>query len=327
MSGAGSVLTVAGDVYVGDQGSGALSVRTGSLLQSGGDDTDFFIGNAADSVGNMLVSGTGTIVSALGNLHVGYEGTGTLNIQSGASVTTGGDDTHVRIGEESGSSGKVFVSGGSEGGASFSTVGELIVGDKGTGLLEIQSGGSVAVIGSNGNLEIGKESDGNGSVLVSGAGASLETDRTIVLGDDGTGTLTVNMGGAISVEDGTGEIEMAAGNGSNGTFIIGAPSGSDPVAPGEVLAGKILMFGGSSTLVFNHTATEAAPAEYDFELAGGFGPATMSVEAGYTRYLGEGSGFLSDLTVDGGTFEVTNSLSAHRHNCGSGRYERRIDHG
>ena len=78
----------------------------------------------------------------------------------------------------------------------------LFVGSSGTGMLTVQSGGTL----SNSNLTIG-QSGGTGTVTGTGAGSTLtgpsSLQATIVGGSGGTGTLTIQGGGTAMLAMGT----------------------------------------------------------------------------------------------------------------------------
>ena len=98
----------------------------------------------------------------------------------------------------------------------------LTVGANGTGMLTIQSGGTLAdSFGTIGNLP-----GGVGTVTVTGPGSSWTTAGSIVVGGLGTGTLVI-QGGAMAqdgVNSGGGSIGLSAG--STGTVIVTGPGSS-----------------------------------------------------------------------------------------------------
>ena len=98
----------------------------------------------------------------------------------------------------------------------------LTVGANGTGMLTIQSGGTLAnSFGTIGNLP-----GGVGTVTVTGPGSSWSTAGSIVVGGLGTGTLVI-QGGAMAqdgVSSGGGSIGLSAG--STGTVIVTGPGSS-----------------------------------------------------------------------------------------------------
>ncbi len=72
--------------YVGNTGSGTLTVNGGSALFSG----TGYIGYSTGSVGVVSVDGFGSTWNNSNNLYVGYSGSGTLSITNGGSVSVAG---------------------------------------------------------------------------------------------------------------------------------------------------------------------------------------------------------------------------------------------
>lgn len=141
---------------------GTVNVSDGSTVTIGGNWT---LGESAGGTGVMTLSGTGTSVTATGDLQVASAGIGTLTIEDGASATA----ADVYVGFASGSSGVFNISGG----ASLTAV----------------------------NGVIGNVAGSSGAVSVSGAGSTATfTGGLIVgLGGIGTGSLTIGDGGVVNV--------------------------------------------------------------------------------------------------------------------------------
>ena len=88
----------------------------------------------------------------------------------------------------------------------------------GTGMLTIQTGGTVAnSFGTVGNLP-----GAQGTVTVTGAGSTWTNTGGLVVGGLGTGTLTIQNGG--TVNSGGGSVGQSAG--SNGTVTVTGPGSS-----------------------------------------------------------------------------------------------------
>ncbi len=128
------------------------------------------------SVSNILVTGSGSQWNNSSFLSVGTAGGGTLNITNGGLVSdtcpvTCAAASAAIIGDLAGSNGTVTVSGA---GSTWNNVGQVTVGNFGTGALNITNGGlvsdncpatcSAAVIGYNAGV--------SGTVTVSGAGSA-----------------------------------------------------------------------------------------------------------------------------------------------------------
>ena len=100
ISGAGS-LQDEGAMYIGEKGSGSLSITGGASVSS----SLFALGQSAGSTGTATVSGSGSTWTNLVFCFVGQDGNGTLNITNGASVP----DSDAVVG--GGSTGVVTVDG------------------------------------------------------------------------------------------------------------------------------------------------------------------------------------------------------------------------
>jgi outer membrane autotransporter protein len=95
----------------------------------------------------------------------------------------------------------------------------LTVGANGTGMLTIQTGGTLAdSSGTVGNLP-----GGLGTVTVTGAGSNWSNAGDVVVGGQGTGTLTIENGGTVNSGSG-GSIGLLAG--STGTVTVTGPGSS-----------------------------------------------------------------------------------------------------
>ncbi|MDI4667492.1 hypothetical protein K9U40_24715, partial [Xanthobacter autotrophicus] len=86
-------------------------------VQSGGSVTgaNVYIGNTTGSTGTATITGTGSQLTSTTNLIVGLSGTGSLTVQNGGNV---GSSNVIYVGNNNGSSGTLNVqSGGSVTGA------------------------------------------------------------------------------------------------------------------------------------------------------------------------------------------------------------------
>ena len=98
----------------------------------------------------------------------------------------------------------------------------LTVGVNGTGMLTIQSGGTLA----DSSGAIGNLPGGVGTVTVTGAGSNWQNAGVMVVGGQGTGTLIIQGGGTAQdgVSSGGSSIGLLAG--STGTVIVTGPGSS-----------------------------------------------------------------------------------------------------
>ncbi|MCK4624708.1 MAG: PEP-CTERM sorting domain-containing protein, partial [Phycisphaerae bacterium] len=135
--------------------------------------------------GEVTVDGNGSTWTNSGDLIVGCEGQGTLNITNGGVVsnTTGYID----------SIGEVTVDGN---GSTWANTYGLFVGLHGQGTLNITNGGAV----SNSYGYISSWSDSIGEVTVDGSGSTWANSGNLSVGHyEGQGTLNITDGGTVTV--------------------------------------------------------------------------------------------------------------------------------
>ena len=186
-------------------GVGTLNVCGGGLVS----DSIGYIGVLGGSVGYVNVSGTGSQwnTSGFNQLYIGDYGQGTLSLSNGGVVSSYG----ALLGFQSGSSGTVTVAGV---GSQWNNAASMYLGTLGQGTLTVQSGGAV---NNTFNLEVAPaDANGNGTVLVTGAGSQLNIGLTTYLGEVGQGTLTIQNGG---VMNNSGDL-IVASNAASGTGAV-----------------------------------------------------------------------------------------------------------
>ncbi|GLR92058.1 autotransporter outer membrane beta-barrel domain-containing protein [Bradyrhizobium iriomotense] len=228
--------------------------------------------NATDTVTIDQTSTNPTVISG-GAAHalstyVGAAGTGQLTISNGATLT----DTTAAIGFQAGSTGTVTVTGA---GSAWTNNGDLSIGRLGSGTLQVLSGGSVSAA----NAYVGDlASSANGSLTVSGTGSLFTTSSTLIVGNNGTGSLTIANGGQVTSGGGA-----AVGNIGTGTASVDG-AGSSWNVPGFFIIGEQAQ--GSLSITNGATVTS------------GF------------AFLGWQSGGFGSVTVDGaGSSWSTNALA------------------
>lgn len=296
LDGPGTYFYLYSQLHVGAQGTGTLSITNGAEAHG----SHAVLGISDGAVGTATVDGAGSKWTGYYFIAVGIAGTGTLNVTNGGEVRGGyyginGGGSY--IGQDATGFGTLNVRGA---GSLFETS-SLSIGFAGTGFLNIADGGqvrSVVLGGHPGYISIGQVAGSSGTVTVDGAG-SLMSANQVVVGQDGTGTLTLSNGGIASANG----ISVAAQTNSVGTVNIGAASGSAAVAPGLINA-PVLQFGsGDGKLVFNHTSQT-----YDF-VPTIIGDGAVTVEAG-TTVLSAANTYTGDTTINGGTLLVTGSTNS-----------------
>ncbi|MCL2760829.1 MAG: autotransporter outer membrane beta-barrel domain-containing protein [Desulfuromonadales bacterium] len=202
VDGSGSILKSTGSLTIGSNGTGTLTISNGgvvSLNDPNPGNNVAYIGRNSGSQGTVTVDGWGSEWNSTGTLNVGFNGSGSglLNITNGGAVNF---DSEVNIGGASYSptgTGTVNVDGNNSrltivGGPSGSS-GALVVGDGGTGTLNVTHGGVVSnVVGT-----IGMNND-TGTVTVDGTGSTWTNSDSLVVGRQGDGTLNILNGGYVS---------------------------------------------------------------------------------------------------------------------------------
>jgi len=232
------------DLFTGFSSTGEINVEAGGRVTSGYG----FIGYDSPGDGTVTVTGQDSIWD-LGDrsASVGYGGTGTLNIENGGRVTSG----YSNIGVQSGSIGIANVRG--QGSSWDLGTATLSVGYGGSGTLNIESGGRI----DSGVGVIGYNSGSTGTVTVTGQGSTWDTGANyFFVGQFGSGTLTVEAGGAVSSE------KTFIGNegGSLGTLNLNGTS----TARGILTTEKLIKGAGSATLNIDGGILKAATDEIDF---------------------------------------------------------------
>lgn len=229
VTGAGSLWDNTEELAVGVMGTGTLTISGGGQVTNtdafiGGLDPDapnidvsFILGDTLDGTGTVRVTGTGSRWDNSGDLYVGYTGTGTLDVNDGAVVTS----EYGAVGADPNSVGTVTVA---DAGSQWSVSEGLAVGGFGQGDLTVSAGGRVdaneVYIGGFDPDALGDDVEGTplgtGTVTVTGSGSQLNVDDFLYVGYTGTGTLDVNAAGSVSSEYGG----VGADPNSTGTVTV-----------------------------------------------------------------------------------------------------------
>jgi outer membrane autotransporter protein len=181
---ASGTLDASGDLVVGEFGSGTLNITNGGVVSNGFSS----IGAQSGSTGTVTVDGAGSTWKNSFGLFVGEFGSGTLNITNGGVVS----NDSAFIGSFSGSTGTVTVDGTD---STWANSSDLFVGFDGSGTLNITNGGAVS---NDGFGSIGEGTGSTGTVTVDGAGSTWANSSYLSVGFDGSGTLSITNGGAVS---------------------------------------------------------------------------------------------------------------------------------
>jgi T5SS/PEP-CTERM-associated repeat protein len=181
----GSLWLCDGDLSVGLDGAGELTISDGASVDASG---NAFLGRNPSGAGTMVVSGLTDACTIGGDLSVGQLGVGDLAIQSGGDVNC---DAAI-IGDGLGSSGTLLVANPA---SRLDCSENVMVGFNGAGSMTIANGGLVtsALI-----ADVAQGAASTGDVLVTGPGSQWFSGGAIRLGlNGGYATLTVADGGLV----------------------------------------------------------------------------------------------------------------------------------
>jgi len=303
-------------------GSGTLAGNGILEISAGGKLANYigYVGNAADISGQATVTGAGSSWQSSSFLYVGFNGSGTLTVSDGATVTGGINTTAegTRIGYNAPGSGTVLVTGA---GSSLSTTGTLTIGWNGTAELTVADGGTVF-----GNIvQIARFN--TGSATVAGSGSVLRANSTsgIIVGNDagGNGVLTLTAGGTATSNNGVSQMRLANNASATGTLNIGAPANAAAAAAGIVNVSTLNTVSGNGTVQLNTTSTSASPF---FLTRDGTGAGTNVTISGLSKVV-HTSGYSvfggintnsGATTVNGGTLMINGTADSSAHSVNAG---------
>ena len=214
-------------------------------------------GNASLSHGGWLAigqNGTGTLnvrdngqLSMTGDFNVTdlTGSTGTLNLSDNGSVTGG----PVYVGKGTGTIGTVNMSGGTFAGGGTN---EFQIGSNGDGTWN-QTGGTT---NATGWTSVGRNTGSFGTLTVGGGSFNQATpDRQLMIGEDGTGSLTLN-GGEVNVA-GAGGLMIGWNSSGVGTVTLNGGTLSTRRVRGNTGVSEFVFNGGTLRAV-----ADASPADF-----------------------------------------------------------------
>ncbi len=269
--------------------TGTVSVKAGTLvLASGGQLSSLgvTIGVAAGTSGAAIVDGaTSAWTVGANRIGVGVDGTGTLTIRNGASVTSPG----AVLGWNATGDGSATVTGP---GSTWTNTAELYVGNLGAGHLSILDGGVVTST----DAYVGTVSGAQGTVSISGGGSAWTLSGAFIAGYESgtTANVTLSAGGRLNAATGT----LGDQNGASGTMTVtGAGSKWAAVGDGTGYSGymNIGLLGDGSLTVTDGGAVEA-----------------------YRLYVGNDTGSTGAVTVSGAGSSITTTSNLYIGTGGDG---------
>lgn len=328
------------DLLVGINGVGTATIDGGTQESR----TSTRIGLEPGADGTLTVTGAGSRLDNGNSIFVGEEGTGTLNVESGAEVTA---QSYGAIGNAGGATGTANVDG--TGSRLEIENGNLVIGDGfvgmggfGTvdapteGILNVTNGGAVEAdfidIGNrngaetlgNGFVEPLDPTNGlsEGTVTVDGSGSTM-TSEGLTVGRAGDGTLNVQNNGTVTTRDmtistmggSTGDVNVNTGGTLNlddaGGFaglVIGNQTNTNATL--DVTAGGTVTVGSASN----------TGAGIDVGRGGGTGTAnvsdagsnlTVTSDGGSSINVGQNTGSTGTLSVSNGATVTVDDISAN----------------
>jgi T5SS/PEP-CTERM-associated repeat protein len=284
------------DVYVGRFGTGTLEITAGARAEI---QDAVLVGDNFGANGNLVVDGIDSFLGNGGNFvgtttetdpHmtiVGRQGVGNLTISNGATMTTkvvaSGGSTNGVVGASLGSSSYILLTTGGTG-----------MDAGGTGTATITGSGSKWIVA--GSFQVGGFDNGSGTGGVLSTGGDLEGDNTTYGNQAGRGTLYVNNGGLVQINNAVG---VVAGGGGVTTPLLLAIGrfGTVQLNGGTIQVGSPL---GNSGGGQNQATPDSVQVINDGLITG---TGTINTGVFRNRYLGQ-------VRVDPGQSLVVNSSSS-----------------
>ncbi|MSP02903.1 MAG: hypothetical protein EXR07_17950, partial [Acetobacteraceae bacterium] len=224
VDGAGSAWKSTGELFVGTTGIGNLTISNSASLAAAATASlpALVLGSSSGGDGTLLVTGTGSRATLVGQLNVGQAGGGHLRIAAQGTVLTGGatlaPSQGIEVGQSAGAAGDITVTGTQ---SLLSNTGQFIVGDAGFANLSILAGGTVitapgTIAGLAGGVIANTGSASGSSVSVIGAGSNWQVTGTLVVGNAGFGSLAISQSGSVTAS----ALTEAAGAGGGGIISV-----------------------------------------------------------------------------------------------------------
>jgi T5SS/PEP-CTERM-associated repeat protein len=309
VSGADSSLHAGWYLTVGRAGQGTLTVNDGGSALA---DNAIAIGGDATGVGQVVVTGAGSTLSADWYIAIGYAGKGELSVNDGAIASA---ENGIGLGNDFGSVGEATISGAD---SRLVAAWGIAVGISGEGTLTVRDGGAATAQNS---FDIGYAASGVGTVTVTGTNSTLQAVWGMAVGNSGEGTLTVDDHALVST---LGGIAIGHAPDSQGTVTVrnsGVVSALQNVGIGNEGHGRLVItaggtlntpfaaIGGQATGAGAVQVQTAGMLETDGPLLiGGRGTGTLEVANGGQVVTGT-FGRLAESPLSDGTVTVTGAGS------------------
>ena len=281
-----------GSIIAAGGGLTVISEMSGKTLIVGLDDANYpgTLGPAKMTLG----AGARVAISSSALIGDSASQAAEFDINSGGSLRVNGSPG-ISISFYSGANATVNVSGT----ASFMIADEgsisVAAENSTTATLTVSDGGLVSTLARD--LAIGTHDDSRGEVIVSGTSSSLRIVGDIYLASppdgSGAGSASLILGSEASVTSG----QAGAGEVTANQILFGTPTAS-----------------GVAELVFNHNGTASQSYKFGVDLVSAMTPTTATSHsvkqmAGFTTFHGDGSKFLGETLITGGTFNALGNLT------------------
>lgn len=243
IQGDGSKYEVDGDLTLGVFGVGTIGVSEGGDLVTGG--KTIIAAHQGPSASGVDIDDEGSTWEAAGDIVIGQEGEGQINITKNAKVDADGD---ILLGEKENSSGKLFVGSVAdpEGATTEVAYETLHVAKNGVGQIEVINGATLKGKQNGSRVIVGEAANSNGAVVVKDHNSKWTAQNSLgfVVGGSGTGSVQVQEGALVEM-DADSEFILGQNAGSVGRVTV--DGGADSAVPGDLpsrfLSGKNVTIG------------------------------------------------------------------------------------
>ena len=298
---------VPGTLTVGQSGTGTFAISDQAKFIAG----SVVLGQNATGNGTISLTGSGgTNDSAMtaASLTVGDAGTGTLNVSSGGKLKSVGP---AIVGNQDGSMGTVTLDGA---GTSWTLpTGDLTIGKSGTGELDATNSASITT---NADVTLGDQATHRGTVVLDSKATWQANGSQFIVGNDGTGNLTVKNGASLMATRlvlgegaGFGQVnvfgdgatlkttdQLSVGTSGGGRGLLSVSAGGQVTS---VVSGMVVR-GGSSSVFVNGTGTDSTPSTLTVS--------SLAIEAAMPQIDVASNGVFK---VNGGDINMTSGVSSN----------------
>ncbi len=290
----GALTAVTGQTDIGEFGTGTLSVTGGGGFSGQTSGTPaMVVGSSAGSTGSVLVSDPYSYASLTGGLDVGSAGAGRFTAQNQSLVVVGGTSAPtvpaILIGASANARGTVSVASQSE---MYARGAGVAVGSSGAGELDVSNATLTVTVAPGAGVyavNAGIAAGSTGLVNVSG-GLIFDTQSAgMIIGDAGSGTLSISQAGS------QGGLVLTGNPSGNAGVAVGVGAGSSGTVSVSGTASGLVVYGtvddgvsgqGSITLVNGgHLVVNLGPSAVGLQIGGTGGSGVLSVGSGAQAYV------------------------------------------